>query len=424
MANIGIYAVSSQSGMAYLAEFIQAGHRVYGYARKTPHGVAAVEAINEQQGVWLERPGDGIPTRTLIPMNHSAVGHDPEELVRQSDLLFFSHPSLYHEEAARELAPVLRRMRRRVPIVLSPSRSMAAPYLWQILGEDYPIISFQTCPYACKVFKPGTVFIKRRKQAWVACIEGDVRPRSLQKLRSCYRSIVFSHEPAATTLGNIGAVFHPTPYLMNLPAIRQAEAEGRVYSFYMEGIAHNPVVGPMVEEVDQIRLRIAKAIGCTVYGLKEDPREEEWAQLMIRMERSQHRTQQNGTPSDEDAARSLRPIRDAVLSAQHWLHYTYGVKRIPGESLASAIARTPNYQQNSCPQRRYADEDVATGLVPLEALAQRLGIACEPISRVIDIYKQEMGVDARQTGRHLRDFEQEELISYLRGKVPCHRVAS
>ncbi len=415
MANIGIYAVSSQSGMAYLAELAQQGHQVHGYARSTPHGQEALTAVRSQGGVWLERP----ESRTFVPLAEGQVSHDPERLVRDCDLLFFAQPSVYHEEAARELAPLLRKLRRRVPIVLSPSRTMAAPYLWQILGDDYPIVSFQTCPYACKVFQPGTVFIKRRKQAWIACVEGKVRPQSLHALRSCYRSIVLSRSPASTSLGNIGAVFHPTPYLMNLPAIRAAQAAGRNFSFYMEGIAHNPVVGPMVEEVDQIRLQIAAAVGCEVYGLRDQPREREWSAVLNRVERA---ARQNGT-AEEAEARALQPLRDAVLSAQHWLHFTYGVKRIPGESLASAIARTPNYQQNSCPQSRYADEDVATGLIPLEALAQRLNIPCKPISQVIDLYSAEIGREARHGGRNLQDFTTEQLTMYLRGSVPCHAVA-
>ena len=82
-----------------------------------------------------------------------------------------------------------------------------------------------------------------------------------------------------------GAVFHPVAYLLNLPAIRQAEASGRPFSFYVEGIANNPEVGPVVEEVDQIRLRIARAFGCPVYGLREGPREREWREVMARVNR-------------------------------------------------------------------------------------------------------------------------------------------
>jgi hypothetical protein len=415
MARIGILGVSSQSGAAYLADLTAAGHQVYGYARPSDHGRAAVGAIRRQGGLQVDRPGGAGAFVRILPTD---VGHDVERLARTSDVIFFTAPSVYHEEAAAELAPVLRRTRRRVPLVLSPSRGMAAPYLWRALGDGYPLVSFQTCPYSCKVCRPGAVFIKRLKEAWVACVEGRVRRRSLRLLRALFPQVVFSRNPAAASLGNVGAVFHPAAYLLNLPAIRRAEAEGRTFSFYMEGIAHNPEVGSAVAEIDQIRLRIAAAAGCPVFGLREDPREGEWRRLMARVERLDDRPLP-GADGRRRRAALLRPIHDAVVSGQHWLHYTYGVERVPGESLPAALARTPSYQQNSCPQRRYADEDVPTGLVPLEALARRLGVGCEPISRVIDLYERETGSDARAAGRNLNDFGLDYLVSYLRGGVPC-----
>lgn len=417
MATIGIYGISSQSGAAYLADLMAEGARVYGYARPTDHGRGVVDAITAQGGVRVDRPAG--EAGTFVPLTGSAVGHDLERLARTCDLIIFAHPSVFHESTARELAPYLRRGRRAVPLVLSPSRTLATPYLWQILGDDYPVVSFQTCPYACKVYRPGTVFIKRRKRAWVASAEGRVRQDGVALLRRLFPDIVFSRTPAATSLGNIGAVFHPTAYLLNLPAIRAAEAAGRPYSFYMEGIANNPTVGPIVEEIDQVRLRIAAALGCTVIGLRDDPREDEWRALMARVQALEADPPADPHELRRRRARLLRPIHDAVVSAQHWLAYTYGVTRIPGESLAAAIGRTPNFQQNSVPQTRYADEDVATGLVPLEALARRLDIPCDPITRVIDLYVLESGTDVRATGRNLRAFDLEYLRRYLLGELRC-----
>lgn len=422
MARIGIYGVSSQSGAAYLADLISEGSLVYGYARPSEHGRPVVEAVREQGGVQMDRPENeqGESSR-FVPLLGSDVGHDLERLATTSDLIIFAHPSVYHEQTARELAPYLRRTRRQVPIVLSPSRTLAAPYLWQILGDGYPIVSFQTCPYACKVFRPGSVFIKNRKRAWIASAEGRVSASDVSLLRSLYPQIVFSRTPAATALGNIGAVFHPIAYLLNLPAIRAAQAAGRPYSFYMEGIANNPVVGPIVEEVDQIRLRIARAIGCQVFGLREDPRERQWQAVMNRVNRLEANPPEDLHERRRRRAALLRPIHDAVVSAQHWLSYTYGVERIVGESLPSAIGRTPNFQKNSFPQARYADEDVPTGLVPLEALAKRLGVGCEPITRVIDLYCQDSGIDARATGRNLREFGTSHLRRHLRGELEHSR---
>jgi hypothetical protein len=79
---------------------------------------------------------------------------------------------------------------------------------------------------------------------------------------------------------------------------------------------------------------------------------------------------------------------------------------------------------NSCPQARYADEDVPTGLVPFEALARWLGIDCEPITRVIDRYEEEYQVDIRAVGRNLNDFGLGYLRRYLRGELPCLKLVS
>lgn len=424
MARIGIYGVSSQSGGAFLADLIEEGMLVYGYARPSAHGRAVVAAIREQEGIQMDRPDNELNEKShLVPLLGSEVGHDLERLACTSDLIIFAYPSLYHEENARRLAPYLRRATRTVPLVLSPSRTLASPYLWETLGVGHPIVSFQTCPYACKCFRPGAVWIKRRKRAWVASAEGHVAHESLALLRLLFPHMVFSRTPAATSLGNLGAVFHPTAYLLNLPAIRAAERVGRPFSFYIEGIADNPVVGPIVEEVDQIRLRIADALGCQVFGLHERPREEEWAELMHQVHELEAHPLPDLRAHRERRTALLQPIHDAVVSGQCWLAYTYGVQRIPGESLPAAIGRTPNYRLGSVPQARYAHEDVATGLVPFEALAQRLGLDCAPITRVIDLYQREFGIDARATGRNLKDFDLDYLRSYLRGELECAALA-
>lgn len=421
MIRIGIYGVSSQSGAAYLADLVRAGARVYGYARPSEHGRAVVDAIHDQGGIQVDRPDNELnePSR-LVPLGDSEVGHDLQRLAR-NDLILFAHPSIYHESSARELAPHLSRA---VPIVLSPSRTLASPYIWRVLGAGYPLIAFQTCPYACKCFRPGAVYLKRRKRAWIASAEGQVSLDSLARLRALFPNAVFSRTPAAASLGNIGAVFHPTAYVLNQPAIRAAQEAGRRFSFYLEGIAQNAVVGLIVEEIDQIRLRIAAAIGCQVFGLREWPREDEWSELMARVQNLEESRLPDLREHRARRAGLLQPIHDAVVSGQHWLAYTYGVQRIAGESLPAAIGRTPNFMKDSFPQARYAEEDIATGLVPLEALAQRLGIDCEPMTRVIDAYAEQSRSDPRTTGRNLKDFDLDYLRRYLLGKLRWLKLAS
>lgn len=428
---IGIFGVSGQSGKAYFADLLSQPVEVYGYARPSDHGRETVDAIRAQGGVHLERPANvSSEASRFVPLGLNQVGHDLAALVEGSDLLLLTHPSVYHEATVAELAPLLARRAKPLPIVLSPSRTLASPYVWEILGEGYPIVAFQTCPYACKSYAPGSVFIKRRKKAWTASLEGRVAPETRVLLQRLFPQIILTNLPAVTSLGNIGAVFHPTAYLMNLEAIQAAAARGETFSFYMDGIANNPVVGPLVGEIDQIRLRIAAAAGLSVFGLEEDPREGEWEHLMERMRSLETAPSTDPRVTRRLRSRYLQALDESVVSAQHWLAYTYGVWRQPGETLASAIGRNPSFQANSVPQARYADEDVPTGLVPLEALAHRFGVDATVMTRVIDRYDAYRGTDIRSAGRNLEGFSTDALRRYLRGDASglavrqWHRSAS
>lgn len=417
LTRIGLYGVSTQSGHAYLSDFLLMGVPVYGYARPSQHGMEAVDEFVQKGGIHLQRPGkNGEETSRFLPLGTAVVGHDLERLIDQSDVIILAHPSQHQEESARRLKEAGLLKARGVLLVLSPSRTLATPYLWRILGKQYPVVSFQSCPYSCKTAAPGSTYIKRRKKSWIASVEGRVPERALAALKGVFPQLLTSRIPATTSLGNIGAVFHPTTYLLNRDAIRAAEARDTAFPFYMEGIARNEEVATAIEEIDQIRLRIALTLGVSVFGLADNPREEEWAAILRRVAESR------GSSSDilelrRRRAIHLQPIHDSVVSAQHWLDYTYGVTRIPGEPLADAIGRTPTYQRRSYPQDRYIHEDVPTGLVPLESLAKRFGISHEPITQIIDLYREVTGKDARERGRNLEPFETEYLTNYLLGTL-------
>lgn len=417
MTRIGIYGVSTQSGHAYLADCLLIDVGVYGYARSSQHGTEAVDTLVQQGGVYLQRPGNNIEeTSRFLPLGAAEVGHDLERLIDTSDIIILAHPAQYQEESARRLKEAGLLERGSVLLVLSPSRTLATPYVWRILGEQYPVISFQTCPYSCKSSSPGSTYIKRRKKSWMASIEGHVTRNALVALKGIFPQTLISRIPATTSLGNIGAIFHPTTYLLNWDAILAADKKNTTFPFYVEGIARNLKVARVIEEIDQTRLRIAHVLGISVFGLQDDPREREWAAIMKKVPKSR-----GSCPNIQELRRLramyLQPIHDSVVSAQHWLDYTYGVTRIPGEPLSDAIGRTPTYQRKSYPQERYIHEDIPTGLVPLESLAERFGIPHEAITRIIDLYQDVTGIDGRKTGRNLEPFETAYLKQYLLGRL-------
>ena len=204
---------------------------------------------------------------------------------------------------------------------------------------------------------------------------------------------------------------------MNYNQIIERARGNNIYSFYMEGIAQRKDVGETLEQIDQIRLEIAHKLGLNTFGLIENSREDIWRKLM--------NGQRALEEEDEDEIEVLRSIRrlfmeylnNSIISAQHWLDITYGVVRIEGESLSEAIGRTPTYQSNSVPQLRYIEEDIPTGLVPFEALAEILNINCDIITQIIDKGSKILGKDLRSIGRNLNAFSKEYVCDYLLGKL-------
>ena len=414
---IGIYGISSQSGRAFLADYLGRGYHVIGYTRPTEHGNQVLDAIHQSGGIYLERPeNSNREASRFIPLGKSEVTSNLEHLVTKSNIIIISLPSTAHIHAVKELEKA-GLWKRRIPIVLSPSRSVATPYLWKVLGDGYPVVNLSTCPYSCKAPHPDVSLIKRRKRTYIATLEGDISRQDIELIRELFPQGALSTVPALSSLNNIGAVFHCATYLLNIDEIERRQKEGTVFSFYMDGIAARPDVGAILEEIDQIRLKIADSIGIRTFGLQNNPREDIWRKLTNGL-----RALEEESSDDIDILRRIRKefieyLDNCVVSGQHWLDITYGVERIDGETLSETIGRTPTYQKNSVPQIRYVTEDIPTGLVPLEALAKMLGIECEVITSIIDQYNEKFKTDARAEGRNLQEFDKDYIIKYLKGKL-------
>lgn len=415
--NIGIYGLASQSGHAYFADMLSRGYQVIGYNRPSAHGEEVIEAIQTAGGIYMERPENANHEEShFVPLGDSVVTSDIQQLVNSADIIIIALPSTYHEGAVLEMCEA-GLANKKTPIVLSPSRSVASPYMWRILGEKYPIICLSTCPYSCKAPKPGTALIKRRKRTFIASLEGEVNHNHVNMMRELFPQAALTRIPALTTLNNIGAVFHCATYMLNIDEIERRKSTGDVFSFYMDGIAARPEVGQVLEQIDQVRLQIAHKLGLQTFGLRERSREDIWRKLTNAL-----RALEEESADDIDILRHIRKeftefLDSCVLSSQHWLDITYGVVRQERESLSSAIGRTPTYQNNSVPQLRYVTEDIPTGLVVYEALAKMLEIDCSVCTEIIDKYDQRFGDDIRAKGRNLAGFEDDYIKNYLLGKL-------
>lgn len=412
---IGIYGASSQSGMAYFADYINKGFAVIGYIRSTPHGMVIKDSIVQSNGIWLERPpNQNNEPSVFVNLGGNEVTHNLSRIIDQVDIIIIPIPAQYHLDAVTKLLDN-GLLLKRVPLVLSPSRTFGTPYLWKVLGDGYPVSCFSTSPYSCKISDYSNVYIKRRKRTWLASLEGEFKIEHIALLDLLFPQAAFCKVPALTSLNNIGAVFHPAGYLMNRETIEIRERSGTKFLFYIEGIADRPEVAAIIEKIDQVRLKIANSLNIDTFGLESNPREEIWGKLIngLRALEQEH----------EDEIEVLRRIRkqfyeyisSCVISAQHWLDITYGVQRIPGEPLSETLRRTPTYQKNSVPQLRYIHEDIPTGLVPLEALAMMFSVDHKVISDLIDLYENKYDDQIRSSGRNLKEFGVEYVKQYLTG---------
>ena len=141
---IGIYGISSQSGRAFLADYLNKGYHIIGYTRPTEHGNEVLDAIHKLGGLYMERPeNSNHETSRFINLGKSSVTADLEYMVSNSTIIIIPLPSTAHISAVREMNKV-GLWKQRIPLVLAPSRSVASPYIWNELGERYPIICFST----------------------------------------------------------------------------------------------------------------------------------------------------------------------------------------------------------------------------------------------------------------------------------------
>lgn len=414
--NIGVYVASSQSGRAYVADLALNGHFIYGYCRKSEHGKQFVEAIYRQGGLRLQRPENNKnheEANTFVPLSKENIGFSIQRLIAASDAIILAEPSIYFKESVWELRKA-GICNCRIPLILSPARTFQIPELWKILGENYPIIGFSTCAYSCKSPGHGSSYIKRRKRTWIASVEGNVDLKIQEQLKEVFPQCMWTDIPAVTSLGNIGSVFHPTAYLMNYEQIKMADEQKREYSFYMEGIANKPEVGHVMEQIDQIRLEIAKRIGVKTLqpGCRAD--ELEWKQMMKRL-----RECEKGYENNLHKLRMIRSvclnISDMVVGAQFWLDYTYGVERKIDEPLYKAIGRTPTYQKMSVAQSRYMEEDIPTGLALLYELGKRYELEVAVIEKILNTYCTVLNRNFENLPT-LDQYTTEYITNYLSGK--------
>ncbi len=306
-------------------------------------GARTLSGIRANGGISLEGGLSGFA-------DDVGLTHDIAEAVSGRDVIMVATPAFAHRYLASRVAPHLVDGQL---VVLNPGRTLGAVEFESELRKngchaDVIVAEAQSLLYACRAAAPGRVKVYSvKKSVPLAAFPGERTEEALALLRRAFPQFVSAPSVLHTGLGNIGAVFHPGPVVLNAARVEG----GPGFEHYREGIT--PAVAAVLERLDAERLQVAEA-----YGI-------------------------------------------ALPSALDWLDQAYGTKE---NTLYAALQATTAYKGILAPdslETRYLREDVPTGLVPIASLGREAGVATPVIQSIITLASHLVGEDLAASGRTL-----------------------
>jgi opine dehydrogenase len=283
------------------------------------------------------------------------------------NLIFLVVPASAHRDIAHQCAPYLTPEQ---VVVLIPGRTCGAlefSAIVESLTGWRPIIAeAQTFPLVSRVIESGNAHVSAIKSELpVAAFPAKETKMVCELISSVLPGIREAEDVLETGLTNIGSVFHPAPLILN---IGRAETTNGQYNHYLEGVS--PSIARFIEHIDAERIAVGHALG-----------------------------------------------KD-LLSAVEWLHKVYDSK---GNTLYESLHMTSCYQGLGAPNslnHRYILEDVPTGLVPIAAIGELVGVPTPTIQATIAMASQLCGRDFWREGRNaenlgITDLSPTELLMYV-----------
>jgi len=274
-----------------------------------------------------------------------------EDAISEADLILVTTPANAHRELARLLSPYLRKDS---VVLLNPGRTFGAVEFQNTLVQEkcrvVPVIAeAQTIIYTCRKTEPDSVNILSLKKDVLLASIGSSNETVIGFLPSCIQSYFSpAKNMVETSFGNVGMILHCAPSILNSGWI---ESPYHSFRYYYDGIT--PSIASLLESLDSERMGVASRIGCE------------------------------------------------IESTSNWLKRSYGVS---GNNLYECIHDNDSYKTIDAPSslnHRYITEDIPCGLVPLEAIGNKLGVKVKLCTLLIDIASALTNTDYRTIGRNL-----------------------
>ncbi len=286
-------------------------------------------------------------------------------------LVLITTPASAHRDLAGALVPYLTDEK---AIVLNPGRTFGVIEFEHVLyqhevGVPPLVAEMQTIIHTCRKTSEDTIVILAIKQSVELATRTKEDTRKVcELLPSCLTDyIVPADSLLHTSLGNVGAVLHCAPVLLNSGWIENEKTE---FKYYYDGIT--PTIARYLEKLDGERLELGQQFGVELDNICD------------------------------------------------WMKRTY---QISGDSLYECIQNNFHYTTIDAPQslqHRYIFEDIPCGLVPYESLAKLLGRDLRFIPQVIDLAIEIMDFDFRTAGRNLKrlGFREETALAAIGELAP------
>ena len=299
-----------------------------------------------------------------------------EEALDGVKLILVTTPADSHREIAQIMAQHLSDTK---TVVLNPGRTFGVVEVEHILSEYnvpvMPIVSeTQTVVYTCrKTADDAVVIISIKEQVLISTRRSSDSKNLLDQLPSCLsRQLIIADSLWQTSLGNIGAILHCVPTLLNTGWIENKKVD---FKYYYDGIT--PTIAKYLERLDRERQEIG-----TRFNIK------------------------------------LESIAD-------WMRRSY---RIKGGNLFECLQNNIYYQTIEAPgslRHRYLFEDIPCGLVPFEALGKLAGVKMTFIPEIIDMASHLLDYDFRANGRTLErlGFINPTIQQIIQEMTPEHSIS-
>lgn len=301
-----------------------------------------LEGVRWHGGIQVEGAASGFGPVELATSNMA-------EAVAEADIVMVVTPSTAHRGIAALMASHLQDGQ---IVVLNPGRTGGALEFRKVLidsgAKGRPVLAeAQTFVYASRALSrhEARIFSIKNGVA-LAALPSYWTPEALASLEPAYPQFKAGGNVLATSMENIGAIFHPALTLLNAGWIEETRGD---FDYYLQGIT--PSVAIVLERIDAERLAVATSLG----------------------------------------------VRS--MSAREWLYLSYDS---PGATLHEAIHNTEAYRGIKAPAsiaHRYVFEDIPMSLVPMSSLGAMLGVPTPMIDMIIDLGSLMHGVDYRAEGR-------------------------